>query len=440
MTEQLNLEAGATRTITDKEAMKVSIGALIGTAMEWYDFFLFSAAAALVFNVQYFTNENATAAALASFATFGVGLLARPLGGMFFGAMGDRIGRRKTLMITIVGIGVITGLIGMLPTYAAIGIAAPVLLVLLRVAQGLFVGGEWSGAMTIVVENAPLARRARYAALPQIGSPIGTILSSGGFFLATVFFSKENFDDFGWRIPFLAAIPMLFIALYIRSRLDESPVFAELLEHGQVEKTPIRTTLVDSWKHILVGMAAALLGVGGFYLVTAFVVYYGVAILGYSSQLMLLGGMVAAVVEIPVLILGGRLGERFGASRVLLYGGLASAAAAVPSFLLITSGNEVLVVVGMTLAVATLSLPYAANGTVLTGLFPARTRYTGVGFAQNTAGMVSGFLPLLATAMVAAASDHWWPAAVLLVLLSLFTAAAGVIVPRMSVDLPGFKH
>ncbi|WP_341393331.1 MFS transporter [Arthrobacter sp. G119Y2] len=440
MTQQLNLEAGATRTITDKEAMKVSIGALIGTAMEWYDFFLFSAAAALVFNVQYFTNENATAAALASFATFGVGLLARPLGGMFFGAMGDRIGRRKTLMITIVGIGVITGLIGMLPTYAAIGIAAPVLLVLLRVAQGLFVGGEWSGAMTIVVENAPLARRARYAALPQIGSPIGTILSSGGFFLATVFFSKENFDDFGWRIPFLAAIPMLFIALYIRSRLDESPVFAELLEHGQVEKTPIRTTLVDSWKHILVGMAAALLGVGGFYLVTAFVVYYGVAILGYSSQLMLLGGMVAAVVEIPVLILGGRLGERFGASRVLLYGGLASAAAAVPSFLLITSGNEVLVVVGMTLAVATLSLPYAANGTVLTGLFPARTRYTGVGFAQNTAGMVSGFLPLLATAMVAAASDHWWPAAVLLVLLSLFTAAAGVIVPRMSVDLPGFKH
>lgn len=440
MTEQLNLEAGATRTITDKEAMKVSIGALIGTAMEWYDFFLFSAAAALVFNVQYFTNENATAAALASFATFGVGLLARPLGGMFFGAMGDKIGRRKTLMVTIVGIGIITGLIGLLPTYAAIGIAAPVLLVLLRVAQGLFVGGEWSGAMTIVVENAPLARRARYAALPQIGSPIGTILSSGGFFLATVFFSKENFDDFGWRIPFLAAIPMLFIALYIRSRLDESPVFAELLEHGQVEKTPIRTTLVDSWKHILVGMAAALLGVGGFYLVTAFVVYYGVSILGYSSQLMLLGGMVAAAVEIPVLILGGRLGERFGASRVLLYGGLASAAAAVPSFLLITSGNEVLVVVGMTLAVATLSLPYAANGTVLTGLFPARTRYTGVGFAQNTAGMVSGFLPLLATAMVAAASDHWWPAAALLAVLSLFTAAAGVIVPRMSVDLPGFKH
>ncbi|MDN3482693.1 MFS transporter [Arthrobacter sp. APC 3897] len=440
MTQPLNLEAGATRTLTDKEAMKVSVGALIGTAMEWYDFFLFSAAAALIFNVQYFSNENATAAALASFATFGVGLLARPLGGMFFGAMGDRIGRRKTLMITIVGIGIITGLIGALPTYAAIGIAAPVLLVLLRVAQGLFVGGEWSGAMTIVVENAPLERRARYAAFPQIGSPIGTILSSGGFFLMTLLFSQENFDSFGWRIPFLAAIPMLLVAVYIRSRLEESPVFAELLEHGQVEKTPIRTTLKDSWKQIIVGMAAALLGVGGFYLVTAFVVYYGVSILGYSSQLMLLGGMVAAAVEIPVLILGGRLGERFGSSRVILYGGLGSAVAAVPSFLLITSGTPVLVILGMTLAVATLSLPYAANGTILTGLFPARTRYTGVGFAQNTAGMVSGFIPLLATGMVAAASDHWWPAAALLVVLSLFTAAAGTIAPRMSVDLPGFKH
>lgn len=440
MTQPLNLEAGATRTLTDKEAMKVSVGALIGTAMEWYDFFLFSAAAALIFNVQYFTNENATAAALASFATFGVGLLARPLGGMFFGAMGDRIGRRKTLMITIVGIGIVTGLIGALPTYAAIGIAAPVLLVLLRVAQGLFVGGEWSGAMTIVVENAPLERRARYAAFPQIGSPIGTILSSGGFFLMTLLFSQENFDSFGWRIPFLAAIPMLLVAVYIRSRLEESPVFAELLEHGQVEKTPIRTTLKDSWKQIIVGMAAALLGVGGFYLVTAFVVYYGVSILGYSSQLMLLGGMVAAAVEIPVLILGGRLGERFGSSRVILYGGLGSAVAAIPSFLLITSGTPVLVILGMTLAVATLSLPYAANGTILTGLFPARTRYTGVGFAQNTAGMVSGFIPLVATGLVAAASDHWWPAAAMLVVLSLFTAAAGTIAPRMSVDLPGFKH
>ncbi len=435
-----HIEAGATRTLSDKEATKVAIGALVGTAMEWYDFFLFSAAAALIFNVHYFANDDPTAAAMASFATFGVGLVARPLGGMFFGAMGDRIGRRKTLLITIVGIGVVTGLIGLLPDYGAIGIAAPILLVLLRIFQGLFVGGEWSGAMTIVVENAPLKRRARYAALPQIGSPIGTILSSGGFFLMTLYFSQENFSSFGWRIPFLAAFPMLLVALYIRSRLDESPVFKELMESGGTEPAPIRTVLRDSWKHIIVGMAAALLGVGGFYLVTAFVVYYGTTVLGNSASLMLLGTLVAAVVEIPVLIIGGRLAERFGASKVIIYGGLLSAVVAVPAFMMLESRNPVIVVLAMTLAVAALSFPYAASGTVLTGLFPASTRYTGVGFAQNVAGMVSGFIPLLAIALVASAGDHWWPAAAILVFLSLFTSVAGVIAPRMSVDLPDFKH
>jgi MFS family permease len=438
--EDVAVEASATRQLTDREATKVAIGALIGTAMEWYDFFLFSAAAALIFNVQYFHGQDAVAAAMASFAAFGVGLVFRPLGGMFFGAMGDRLGRRRTLMITIVGIGVVTGAIGALPTYAAIGVAAPMLLVLLRFVQGLFVGGEWSGAMTIVVENAPVARRAWYAALPQIGSPIGTLLSSGGFYLMTLFFSKENFDAFGWRIPFLAAIPMLPIALYIRSRLDESPVFTQLVDKGETERSPVRTVLVESWKQIVVGTATALLGVGGFYLVTAFVVYYGVRILGYSSSVMFLGGIVAAIVEIPVVIIGGRLGERFGASRVILYGGVVSALLAVPSFLLIASGNEVLVILGMVVAVAALSFPYAASGTVITGLFPARTRYTGAGFCQNVAGMISGFIPLAATAMVAAAANHWWPAAAILIFVSFCTAVAGVIAPRMSVDVPGLKH
>ncbi|QQB14995.1 MFS transporter [Brevibacterium casei] len=434
------IEYDATQELSVKDANKVAVGALIGTALEWYDFFLFSAAAALIFNVQYFTSENATAAALASFATFGVGLAARPIGGIIFGRMGDRIGRRRVLMITIVGIGIVTGLIGMLPTYAAIGFAAPVLLVLLRIAQGLFVGGEWSGAMTLVVENAPLHLRARYAAIPQIGSPIGTILSSGGFFVMTLLLSQENFNSWGWRIPFLVAIPLLLVAVYIRSRLEESPVFRQLEETGEVEKSPISTTLKNSWKQIIVGMAAALLGVGGFYLVTAFCVYYGVTILGYDDSLLLLGSMVAAFVEIFILIWGGMLGAKFGASRVILWGGILSAVVAVPAFLMFSSGQPVLIVIAMTVAVGALSFPYAASGTVLTGLFPATTRYTGVGMAQNAAGMLSGFIPLLATGFVASAGDHWWPAAAMLVFLSLFTAFAGAIAPRLSVSLPGFKH
>ncbi|MBK0421821.1 MFS transporter [Leucobacter sp. CSA2] len=443
MSEKLptaTIEYAAVQELSVKDANKVALGALIGTALEWYDFFLFSAAAALVFNVQFFATENATAAALASFATFGVGLAARPIGGMIFGRMGDRIGRRKVLMITIVGIGIVTGLIGLLPTYAAIGIGAPILLVLLRVLQGLFVGGEWSGAMTIVVENAPLHLRARYAAIPQIGSPIGTILSSGGFFIMTLIFSKANFDAFGWRIPFLIALPLLLIAVYIRSKLEESPVFRQLEESGEVVKSPVLTTFRDSWRQIIVGMAAALLGVGGFYLVTAFCVWYGVNVLGYDSTLMLLGSMVAAFVEIFILIWGGNLGSKYGASKVILWGGILSAVVAVPAFIMLSSGNPVLVVLAMTLAVAALSLPYAASGTVLTGLFPAKTRYTGVGLAQNIAGMLSGFIPVLATGFVASAGDHWWPAAAMLIFLSLFTAVAGAIAPRLSVSLPGFKH
>ncbi len=434
------IEYDATQELSVKDANKVAVGALIGTALEWYDFFLFSAAAALVFNVQYFTSENASAAAMASFATFGVGLAARPIGGIIFGRMGDRIGRRKVLMITIIGIGIVTGLIGMLPTYAAIGIAAPVLLVLLRVLQGLFVGGEWSGAMTLVVENAPLHLRARYAAIPQIGSPIGTILSSGGFFVMTLVFSQDSFNAWGWRIPFLIALPLLALAIYIRSRLEESPVFRQLEESGEVVKSPVLTTFKNSWKQIIVGMAAALLGVGGFYLVTAFCVWYGVNVLGYSASLLLLGSMVAAFVEIFVLLWGGQLGTKFGASRVILWGGILSAVVAWPAFLMLSSGNPVLVVIAMTLAVAALSLPYAASGSVLTGLFPAKTRYTGVGLAQNTAGMISGFIPLLATGFVASTDGAWWPAAAMLVFLSLFTAFAGAIAPKLSVKLPGFKH
>ncbi|CAG7844176.1 Glycine betaine/proline/ectoine/pipecolic acid transporter OusA [Pseudoclavibacter triregionum] len=426
--------------LTEQEANKVAIGALVGTAMEWYDFFLFTAAAALVFNVQYFHTQDPVAAALASFATFGVGLVARPIGGIIFGAMGDRIGRRRTLMITIIGIGIVTGLIGLLPNYEAFGIAAPILLVLLRIAQGLFVGGEWSGAMTIVVEHAPLAKRARYAALPQIGSPIGTILSSGGFFLMSLLVTKDSFDAWGWRIPFLIAFPLLFLAVWLRSRLEESPVFTELLESNELEKAPVLTVLRHNFIHIIVGMMAAFLGVGGFYLVTGFVTWYGATYLGYDKPTLLMGSIVAAVVEIPVLIIAGRIAEKVGASKVIIWGAVLSALLAWPCFLMIESKVPALLILGMTIAVATLSTPYAASGTALTGLFPAQRRYTGVGFAQNFAGMLSGFVPLMATALVGSAANAWWPAALMLIVISVLTALAGLFIPRLSVDLPGFKH
>lgn len=434
------IETKSIATISEKDAKKVTLGALLGTAMEWYDFFLFSAASALVFNQQYFVSKDPITATLASFATFGVGLVMRPIGGMLFGALGDKLGRRRILMITVLGIGIVTGIIGLLPNFMIIGVWAPIMLVILRMAQGLFVGGEWGGAMTIVVENVPLEKRARYAAIPQVGSPIGTILSSGGFFLVTIAFSAEGFNSVGWRIPFLAAIPMLLLTLYIRRKLEESPVFKMLQQEDEIEKSPIVATLRESWRQIIVGMAAAFLGVGGFYLVTAFFVWYGVNQLHYDSSLMLLGGMVGAAIEIPVLIYGGRLAERYGASKLIIWGGVATIVAAFPAFWMLESGNPILVLAAMMLATATLSTPYAASGTVLTGLFPARTRYTGVSLSQNIAGMLAGAVPILATAFVAGAGMHWWPAALMLMVIALFTAVSGLISPKLSVKLENFKH
>lgn len=435
-------EARVARQIDERDTRKAALGALAGTALEWYDYFLFGTASALVFNVQYFVSDNPVTATLASFATFAVGFVARPIGGALFGAMGDKIGRRITLMITIVGIGVVTGIIGVLPTYASIGIAAPIALVVLRLLQGLCVGGEWSGAMTLVVEHAPLEKRARYAAIPQVGSPIGTLLSSGGFFLVSALMSAESFDSFGWRIPFLAAIPLLLLSIWIRTKLEESPVFREIeQEQSQSESAPLREVFTRHWRQFLAGTAVSLLGIGGFFLVTTFVVNYGVSTLGLSSNLMLFGNLAAATVEIFILLAAGRAGGRYGASKVATVGGLLSAVIAFPAFLVIDTGNPVLVVLGMAVAVACLSIPYGAAGPILTGMFPARARYSGVALSSNAAAMLGGFIPLLATATTAAAGGHYWPAAALLIATSLITALGAAAAPRLSIPVGnGFKH
>ncbi|MFC3994333.1 MFS transporter [Nocardiopsis sediminis] len=428
--------ATAPPALDEKTASKVAIGALVGNALEWYDFFLFTTAAALVFNVQYFVSDDAVTSALASFATLAVGFIARPLGGLLFGRMGDRVGRRTTLLVTIVLIGVTTGLIGLLPNFFTIGLAAPVLLTLLRVVQGLALGGEWSGAIIIAVEHAPPAKRGRFAALPQIGSPIGTLMSSGAFVLVSLL-SQDTFDSWGWRLPFLAAIPLLLVGLFIRTQLEESPEFTRLLENNEVAHAPISTVLRESWRQVLAGAAVAFLGMGGFYLVTTFVISYGTRILELDSTLLLIGTLSAATVEIGVIVVAGRLTEAFGASRVVVVGGLATALAAFPVFWLIETANPLLVVLGMTLGVAGLSFPYGACGTALAGLFRPQLRYSGVAIASNGAAMLSGCVPLIATAVFAASGDQIWTAAALFVTIALITVAGGLLTPRLSIAEAG---
>ncbi|WP_293879197.1 MFS transporter [uncultured Brevibacterium sp.] len=435
----MSIPAKIPDSANEETARVAARAALVGTAMEWYDFFLFTTAAAIVFNVQFFHSDDKAVALLASFATMAVGFVARPVGGLIFGHLGDKLGRKTVLMITIVGIGITTGMIGMLPTYFQIGIWAPILLVILRICQGLAVGGEWGSAVTAAVESAPAHRRARYASYPQIGSPIGTLLSSGGFFIVGVLVPKEAFEAWGWRIPFLLAIPLLVVALYIRKQLDETPVFRELEENAQKQEAPILQVFKSSLPQVLVGFGTNFLGVAGFFLVTTFVVSYGKNFLNLSSNLMLGATLLAAAFEIVVIFLFGRLGERWGAARVSAFGGILTVIVAFPVFFLVETKAPLLVIVGMTLGVGALSIPYAVNGALLTALFPPQFRLSGVSLCANISAIFAGFIPTLATALLKFSGNAWWPAPCMLMVIAGVTTLASLLAPRLSIAVEGYK-
>ncbi|GAA3754252.1 MFS transporter [Microbacterium kribbense] len=430
---QVTTETGTVVHITPKELRHIAAAAFVGTALEWYDYFLFGTAAAIVFNRLFFSALNPTAAVLAALATFGVGFAARPVGAFLFGIIGDRVGRRPTLIMTIIFIGTATGLIGVLPTYTDVGILAPSLLVLLRLFQGIAVGGEWGGATTIAIEHAPAKRRARYAALVQVGSPAGTLLSSGVFALVLLL-PPEVFDAWGWRLAFLAAFPMLLVALWIRLKVEESPVFKELVRLDKRAKVPALDVFTKSWRRLIVAVAAAFLGVGGFYVMNTFVVSYVTNTLSGDRQIVVNATLIAAVVQIGVILLFGRVAEKIGPGRVTFWGGLATAVAAWPLFALIDTNSPVAITVAVALGIGLLTITYAVTGALLTELFPPEQRYSGVSLGYNIAGALSGFLPFLATWLInASGTTASWPAVVILVVISLITAVGGIVGERLRV-------
>lgn len=429
----LDSASGAPPTVSGKDAGKIARAAFVGTALEWYDYYLFGTAAALVFNRLFFTELDPTAALLASFATFGVGFAARPIGAVLFGYIGDRYGRRPALLTTIVMIGVATGLIGFLPDFGTIGLAAPILLAVLRLVQGLAVGGEWGGAVTMAVEHAPAEKRGRFAALVQIGSPVGTLLSSAAFALVLLF-PSETFDAWGWRIPFLMAFPLLLVALWIRLKVEESPIFQDLLAQEETAKVPALDVVRHAGGRLVVAVLAAMLGVGGFYMITTFVVSYGSNTLGVDRGVMVNATLIAAVAQIVVTVLMGRLAERIGPGKVTMWGGLLTAAAAFPLFALIDTRSPLLITLAITLGIMLIAVAYAVNGALLTELFPPNLRYSGVALGYNLAGATSGFMPMIATGMLAVTDDRSWGAAVILALIALLTAVGGFFGERLRVQ------
>jgi MFS family permease len=386
---------------------RVALASCVGTTIEFYDFYVYGTAAALVFPKVFFPALGSTAGTVASFATFGVAFIARPVGSMIFGHYGDRYGRKQTLIATLLLMGVATVLIGLLPGAAAIGIAAPILLVALRLAQGLAVGGEWAGAALLAAEYAPPERRGWYAMFPQLGPPIALALSSATFLITglTLGNTDQTFLEYGWRVPFLISVVLLAAGLYVRLKIAETPVFRQAQRQQRATRTPLSEAFVQAPREILLSAGTLTMIFALFYTGTTYLTSYGTSPTGaaLSRTLVLSIGVGAGMAAAAGVIASAISSDRIGRRAVVM---LSCSAAVVWSLLLFPllnirtpSAFAVSVIITLTLA----GLAYGALGALLPETFPTRFRYTGAGTGYNLAGIVGGAVPPLVAAPLAAA-------------------------------------
>ena len=398
---------------------QVAFASFIGTAVEWYDFFLYGTAAALVFNQLFFPNFAPLTGTLASFATFGVGFVARPLGGMVFGHFGDRIGRKSMLVITLLMMGGATFLIGLLPTFDAAGLLAPILLVVLRFVQGFAVGGEWGGATLMAVEHAPEESRNFYASWPQMGAPAGLVLSTAVF---TAFSSLPDaaFFAWGWRVPFLLSVVLIAVGLFIRLRVLESPAFARVKEVGAESRRPLIEVVKGYPVATLISIGVVLVNIGGYYIVITFTLAYATEQLGVARNVTLIGLLLAGLAEIAGILVFAYLADRVGRRRVALWSAAFVAVLAYPYFSLVDTAEPALIWLAMGVWTFAAGALYGITGVLIAHLFEARVRYSGISLGYQGAGVIGGALaPLIATALVSLAGGSSWLVATYLFAVSL---------------------
>jgi MHS family shikimate/dehydroshikimate transporter-like MFS transporter len=403
---------------------QVTFASLIGTTVEWYDFYLYGTTAALVFPRLFFPQLSALAAILASFGTFGVAFVARPLGGIVFGHFGDRIGRKSMLVITLMLMGSATFLIGLVPTFAQAGYIAPVLLVLLRFAQGLGLGGEWGGATLMVVEHAPENKRCFYACWPQTGAAFGLILSTAVF---QVFSSlpDEQFFSWGWRVPFLLSLVLIAVGLFVRLRIVESPVFTRIKELGIESRAPVLEVLRDYPLAVILAMGVVFVVFVHTYIVSTFLLSYATAQLGVARSVMLTGLMIAASSTLTGTLLAGALADRFGTRALALAGALFTCVQAFPFIWMVDTGSPVLIWIAMAVGPLGNGVVYGVCGALSAELFPARLRYSGISLGQQLAGLPGAAVtPIIAATLVNWSGGKSWPVAAYLAAAALVTITA----------------
>lgn len=389
-------------------ARRVLTASLVGTTIEFYDFYLYGIAAALVFGELFFPGESTAAQQLSAFASFAIAFIARPVGSALFGHFGDRYGRKSTLIASLVVMGLSTMLIGLLPGYAAIGTLAPLLLCLLRFGQGLGLGGEWGGAALIATENAPRDRRAWYGMFPQLGAPLGFILANGIFLLLVASQGEEFFREYGWRIPFLLSVVLLLVGLYVRLRLEEAPLYVAAVARQAPPRIPLFAVLREHGRAVLLGALAMAVCYALFYLATVFALGYGTKTLGVPRADFLALECGVIVFMAIGIVLSAWLADRIGRRPVLIAG---SALAALSGFLLapaFASGDLMTVGAFLALELLIMGVTFGPMGALLPELFPTRVRYTGAAIAYNLGGILgASFAPLLAQWLVTHGGLHY---------------------------------
>ncbi|CAH0146706.1 Proline/betaine transporter [Peribacillus frigoritolerans] len=404
---------------------RILIASLVGSSIEWFDYFLYGTVSALVFNQLFFVNEDPTIGLLLSYASFALAFFIRPFGGVIFSHIGDRIGRKKTLVLTLSLMGVATFGMGLLPTYQAVGIWAPILLITLRLVQGLGIGGEWGGALLLAVEYAPAEKRGLFGAIPQMGVTIGMLLGTVALSIMTLL-PENAFMTWGWRIPFIFSALLVFFGLWIRKGIDETPSFKKVKESGEVPKLPIVETLKNYWREVLIAVGAKVVETAPFYIFSTFVVSYATANLGFSRTATLTAVMIATIITTILIPIMGNLSDKLGRKKLFIGGTIGMALFAFPYFWLLEQKSVLLLIVATVIGLGVIWAPITAVlGTMFSEIFDAKIRYTGITLGyQIGAALAGGTAPLVATALLNRFNNSYVPVALYIIFASVLSLAA----------------
>ncbi|ULG73820.1 MFS transporter [Macrococcus brunensis] len=377
---------------------KVLTASLVGSSIEWFDFFLYASVASVIFSKHFFVTGDPAVSTMISYFGIAISFFIRPLGGVIFAHIGDRMGRKKTLVMTLTMMGVATVCIGLLPTYETAGIWAPVLLLLLRLVQGLGIGGEYGGSLLLATEYAPHDRRGFYGSFPQLGVPIGLVLGSLAFFIMTSILNDEQFTLYGWRIPFIMSGFFVAFGLWIRTGLEETPDYKAAVKNGSVPRIPLLYTFKHHWKEVIITCCAKFVETAPFYLFSTFIVGYGTKTLGFSFDTIMLIVLTAASITVFIIPLYGRLSDRIGRRKLYLAGSAGIILFAFPYFLLIDQRSVLLLFLATFIGLSVIWSPLAAvQGTLFSEAFSKEVRYTGVSLGyQVGAALAGGTAPLIA--------------------------------------------